>query len=715
MNLPLADRPFEPRPILPPADPTAAAAYRVLEKHCARCHQGGRSNGPAPAAAFGNVLRLDELAESPQLVRPGNPDASRLYVMMLRRLMPLDDHLDATGQPGPTSSEIAAVRAWISSLPEPGACRDRRIVTIADHAAALAQLGAGTTEDRSMLRFLSLAHLHNGCVRFETLAAYRQAIVRLFNSLSWKPDPIAVPPIDVSRTLFKINLNDLGWLPEHWERIMRSGADPLGLTPVLPVAARQPFGTTVPVARADWFAETVLNSPLYYDVLGLPGTGPEILKILQIDATGSLESGRGLRVGVKPSMFASQPSLLERLSGRTGAFWQAYHRFARDAAVDLPAFVDMSVSEPVPLQASRIMFTLPNGLPAFYVVGQRGDRLDSLPPEIALPSSATHGEIRGGLDCLACHRSGPAERDTANLPRPAADAIASDRRAVAGALRRIGIDPALTLDGVEPLVALAREYVKPLDGFRAAAEAGVEWEDLARLADQEGPASVLARRLVQGLVVREEVEARARDLLTALGRTLPEPIVESAGVVAAKAASDFDYKPIDPGPGLVLYSDKIHYRKGDLLQLAVRVSADCHLTLISIDQRGRGTVLFPSDFETNTLVTAGRELRLPGSGAPYAFRLNEPGRETIVALCNEAGAVTDGIRHDFEKQRFTDLGNYAEFVVQNALADAGPDDPSVRRPEQRQRFRRRPKLDNEPEKLARPEQISRTAIGIAIE
>lgn len=710
----ISHRPFWPRPIQPPADPAAASAYAVLEKHCARCHQGGRLKRAAPAAGLGNILRLDELAAAPHLVQPGNPDASRLYLMMLRRLMPLDVHSEGAPESMPSPDEIAAVRSWIGGLPPRTECRDRRPVTSADHAAVLTQVAASTAESPTKQRFISIAHLHNGCVGFEALAAYRQAIVRLINSLSWKPAPVAVPPIDIARTLFKINLDDLGWLAEHWERIMQAGSDPLGLAPPLPLEVRRPFGTTVPIAKGDWFAEMVLSAPLYYDVLGLPGTGPEIMKILQIDAARLLETGNVVRAGVRASRFAAAPSLLERLPARTGAFWQAYHLFARDGTIDLSQQASRPATEPVPHQASRNMFTLPNGLPGFFVVGQRGDRLDALPPEIALLSASGQGELRGGIDCLSCHAGGPAERDASSLPHAAAEAIAADRRATADALRRIGIDPELTLDGVEPVVALAGEHARPLDGVRAAAELGISLEELTKLADKgDGTASILARRLVQGLVSRSEVEAKAGELIGAMGRA-------SVGTQAAvgKPASDADYRPINSGRGLILYSDKVRYRKGDLLNVVVRVSADCHLTVVSVDQRGRGTVIFPSDFESNTLLTAGQELRLPGPGAPYSLRLNETGRETVVALCNETGSATDGIRHDFERQRFTDLGNYATHLAQNAMVETSKPGPAAVATPRRPELRQRPNRTGKPETTiehSRPERVSRTAITIVVE
>jgi len=75
--------------ILTPSDPAAKAAFDVLEKHCSRCHQDGRlSKRLKPAKNFGFVLRLDELAKTPQLVLPGNPDGSKLFNRVVNKEMP---------------------------------------------------------------------------------------------------------------------------------------------------------------------------------------------------------------------------------------------------------------------------------------------------------------------------------------------------------------------------------------------------------------------------------------------------------------------------------------------------------------------------------------------------------------------------------------------------------------------------------------------------
>src|SRR5438067_1393327 len=66
--------------IVPPNDPVERAAFDVLDKHCARCHQQGRLIGhERPAKNFGNILKLDAIAADPHYVLPGNPYGSKLF------------------------------------------------------------------------------------------------------------------------------------------------------------------------------------------------------------------------------------------------------------------------------------------------------------------------------------------------------------------------------------------------------------------------------------------------------------------------------------------------------------------------------------------------------------------------------------------------------------------------------------------------------------
>lgn len=102
-----------------PTDPVAKAAFEALDKHCARCHQEGRLEArERPAKNFGNVLQLEELAESPSRILPGNPYASKMFKQIVDREMPYDVIYEGAALPNISEGEIKAIEAWIATLSE---------------------------------------------------------------------------------------------------------------------------------------------------------------------------------------------------------------------------------------------------------------------------------------------------------------------------------------------------------------------------------------------------------------------------------------------------------------------------------------------------------------------------------------------------------------------------------------------------------------------
>src|SRR5262249_39328401 len=73
-----------------PDEPRAAKAYGVLDTYCARCHQTGKLERPLASGGLANILAIDDQARDPVLVKPGIPDASRLYDALETRHVPLD-------------------------------------------------------------------------------------------------------------------------------------------------------------------------------------------------------------------------------------------------------------------------------------------------------------------------------------------------------------------------------------------------------------------------------------------------------------------------------------------------------------------------------------------------------------------------------------------------------------------------------------------------
>jgi 3-dehydroquinate synthase class II len=111
------------------------------------------------------------------------------------------------------------------------------------------------------------------------------------------------------------------------------------------------------------------------------------------------------------------------------------------------------------------------------------------------------------------------------------------------------------------------------------------------------------------------------------------------------------------------------YKVNDLPVFTIKAKEDCHLTLINVDGKGEGTVIFPNKFQQDNLLPAGKEAQFPGATAPFQFRLKDPGTETVIAICNATGKEADGIKHDFKKRQFTELGNYRDFLTRQIVVE----------------------------------------------
>ena len=64
------------------------------------------------------------------------------------------------------------------------------------------------------------------------------------------------------------------------------------------------------------------------------------------------------------------------------------------------------------------------------------------------------------------------------------------------------------------------------------------------------------------------------------------------------------------------------------------------------------------------------ETAFPDADAPFQYRMNDKGLETVIAVCADGPAEVDGIRHDFDKFAFTPVENYTHSVTQATAARA---------------------------------------------
>jgi len=114
----------------------------------------------------------------------------------------------------------------------------------------------------------------------------------------------------------------------------------------------------------------------------------------------------------------------------------------------------------------------------------------------------------------------------------------------------------------------------------------------------------LKRRLEQGVLPREILEAEFKDLTVKVADNEPIVITAVAAADVAKVggktkeeAHDFD---------LALTADNTEYKVDDRPVFTIKSAEDCNLTLVSIDSKGEGEPLLPNRFQQDKF-PAGRQ------------------------------------------------------------------------------------------------------------
>lgn len=673
-----------------PTDATEVeqAAYAVLDKHCARCHQDGalKEGLTKSKSGFGHVMDIRRLAQDTKFVVQGNAAGSQLYNVIGEYSFPAmpDDCTESACFP--TDAEMAAVSTWIEGLTA-AAPPPRPVISLSEmHQLALADLQAQPANRHDRIRYFSLRSVHNNPeVSPENLEGYRAATVKLMNALSWNPMPYQLETVDENGTLFRVFLPELDWDIDTWHLL--ESHYPYGTQSDVDTALGQLThltGTQVPIIRADWFTATASVSPLYYDMLRLPDTVAGLESLLGINTARNIRNEQVVRAGFQNSGVSTHNRLIERHAMGTGFFWTSYD-FAgsrgRQSFFEYPLGPKEVFGEELAFEhdGGESIFTLPNGFHAYYLNTEKGVRLDVGPTQIVRDDDYTDGtgEVVNGISCISCHNKGirlnedkvrdvalgdftlsPSERQTIDAIYPGQDEVAKwlqkDTVDFFAALESAGIPADTTAGGLEPVRGLFVYYIDRFVNFaQAAHELGLTEDELrARMGFVGADLASMMLRLDQSPIARDEWTAaypailervteyrsilprhhKAADLsysvkkaITAAGHT-PPPV---------KAAADSGYVPSDhsvPTKGhLTVYTDKPAYKVGEGLRIFVEPRDDCRLTLINIDSHKRSCVLYPHPALPDAPIPAGTQYVFPPRGS---LKTSTPGTETILAICN---------------------------------------------------------------------------------
>jgi tetratricopeptide (TPR) repeat protein len=523
-------------------DPHALArqARDILKTHCYRCHGHDGAN----EGGFNYVADLKQLVARRKVV-PGQPAKSKL----LRRLQDADDPMPPPEEKKrPTADEIALLQRWVEAgAPADDTTPARAVVTLAEMFRLLrADLDRARPRDRPFLRFFSLTHLHNAGLSAEEMQSYRHGLAKLINSLSWGRRVLVPTPIDPARTVFRIDLRDYQWDEKTWDALV--SRYPYGQLPDADDVRACAAATrcALPCLRADWFVATASKPPLYHDVLQLPATEPELERLLRVNVSEDIRQERVARAGFNGSGVSRNNRLLQRHESGSTVYWRSYDFAANTGRQNLFSHPLGPGDGESDFQADggEIIFTLPNGLFAYFLTDGQGRRLDKGPTAIVSDPRRPDRAVENGLSCMSCHARGIIEKadqvrphvlknadafargvvDLVQALYPTTDAMTALMRADAKRFQEAVARTGAPLTTTEPISALAARFEADLDLPLAAAEASVTPRELLAALDR---VPALAKQLgplrVEGSTVQRQVFVDCFQELTdalALGKAL---------------------------------------------------------------------------------------------------------------------------------------------------------------------------------------------------
>lgn len=262
----------------------------------------------------------------------------------------------------------------------------------------------------------------------------------LLNSLSTDEQIAKIVPINDQMSLFRLDISDLGWTTEQWERLIsadpndpRKKAYPYNNTFDQNIESLQEdLDTEVPIIRGDWLVFEGGKPQPYYDLLDIKenffDTEIDDLGVNRLDniqrTIDDPDSPRTIRaaIGASNSGVSLNNRIVERHDSNQGAFWISYDFLAVENVDERNIF-----SSPLgPASIGNIgglkgfipaggeaFFNLENGLQGYALLDGENRLVDEAPLEVVRnkEDDRREGVIENGYVCWSCHSQGVLRAD----------------------------------------------------------------------------------------------------------------------------------------------------------------------------------------------------------------------------------------------------------------------------------------------------------------
>jgi hypothetical protein len=411
----------------------------ILKTNCGNCHIGQGASGD-----FGYLLEMDELLASDKII-PGSKEDSRIYARMVEGTMP---PAAVRVIQTPTYGQIEVVGRWIDELKDlyqdPGT--DCAPLPFLDTDAQIRLMQQDMSKqddaDKPFTRYLTINYASNAGLCGRPLQRQRFALFKGINSVSTNTvikQPVA---IDQDETIYRVDIRDYNWdrqidlqdnditdpanvdFQDGWEAIIANpdtAAYAVEYTGPQADDLKADAQTAVPFLPVNAFIQATEFGDLYYALIGAKANLFDFEReVLLIDTVEEIEQDNLMRAGFENSGVSKQERVLNRFDSNIGpgtSYWISFdfdggngngtvngvtNGFEQNVANE------SIFSDPLDFAfaGGEAIFSLPNGLQAYYVAAADGTRLAEAPIGVVIDPAQNNGLVTNGASCHSCHNAG---------------------------------------------------------------------------------------------------------------------------------------------------------------------------------------------------------------------------------------------------------------------------------------------------------------------
>lgn len=689
----------------------ASKVKEIFRARCFECHGGSATQADV------DILNVDALVQEDQVVR-GRPEQSSL----LTAITTADEDVRMPqGSPALSPADVDLVRQWIAegapAFPEDvaqpdEALKDSEFKSVAgveyvlkqilDHQRKLA------ADKRRNVRYFSCNHLLIGGATREELDVQRDAFAKALNHLSREPQVVQPEVVNgETATIFAVDLRDIGWNRRPFSHVTHQPAVasdinlhdlilleyPYGILyedsatfDALAVEFLTPAGQVrpIPYVRTDWFCSVATLPPLYHDLLQLPRDLSGLEQQLGMNVEDNLKHRKAKRAGMTVSGVSRNNRAVERHPTAHGSYWKSIDYASSKGTENI-------FTDPVNLHGTggEMIFSLPNGLQAYYISDAIGKRLNEAPTSIVTDKLAEDKTVRNGLSCIRCHNRGI--KDFRDDVRPAVEKITGSghihkREVLALYPPHDEMESLVSLDqeqfekamaellgkdqNEEPLTPVSKRFLDtPLQLGTVAGELGLtDMGELKATFRQPHFTSFGLVALADAGVVRRDMwEDYFDEIVRSLGLGIPVVPVDGLSTADHLAEeADLDVRISTTRKNNV-------FAPGDDLAVVVenRSKSDVFIELFGTSAQGETVVIVPA----GTRLESGKELRFPKTGTLKVRPVL--GRELITLFASaaefpagqiiRAEHMADRVVHPFYSLHTTERGTEPRLDARKVL------------------------------------------------